>query len=92
MNYFVYKILKVDFKFRDLFKMDKERTKSDMAKVIDSDIGQFGIKRSEDTEGVNIRGILVLSHKIVVSDISNEKMKLFDIRQIYIIFRFKDQV
>ena len=46
--------------------------------VIDSDIGQFRIKSSEDLKSAAISGLAVLSDKIIVSDRGNDKLKLFD--------------
>ena len=52
--------------------------------VIDSDIEQFNIKRSEDMRRADIRGIVVLSDKTIVSDICNRRLKLFDMDGKYV--------
>ena len=57
---------------------------SDKEIVVDSNIGKFSIQRSEDKEIADIRGIVVLSDKIIVSDSNNDKLKLFDMDGRYV--------
>ena len=58
----------------------KQSSSADLAMdiVIDNHLRRFSIQRSEDLKRADIRGIVVLSDKIVVSDGDNDKLKLFD--------------
>ena len=64
----------------------KQSTPSESAEgiVIDSDIGKFSITRREDKKRADIRAILVLSGKLIVSDSGNNKLKLFDTKGNYV--------
>ena len=58
--------------------------------MIDSDIWQFSIKRSESMIETRITGIVVLPNKIIVGDSANKKNEnVWHERQIYLIFWFK---
>ena len=50
----------------------------------DSKIEQFSIKRPDDKRNAEVRGILVLSQKIVIADEPNRKLKLFDLNGEYV--------
>ena len=62
----------------------KDETPSSARLVKDNKIGQFSIKRPDDKESAKVRGILILTHNIIVADSANEKLKLFDLSGAYL--------
>ena len=63
-------------------KMDETRNNDNEVK--DSQIEQFSIKRPDDNKNAEVGGILVLSRNIIIADIYNKKLKLFDLSGKYL--------
>ena len=70
----------------EIRKTRKDKTSDGDKLVTENVIKQFIIRRSDDKEEAKVRGILVLSHNIIISDDPNRKLKLFDLNGVYLSF------
>ena len=67
------------------YNMSEKTVSNPVQEIIaEANVGRFSIERSKDNEKPNVNGILVLSNKIIISDYSNRRLKVFNLNGAYL--------